>query len=43
MVPGTGIALQKNLDVGARDHVLFGRNEGGGQALLANLLGQRVG
>ncbi len=28
----TGIALQKNLDVGARDHVLFGRNEGGGQA-----------
>lgn len=27
----TGIALQKNLNVGARDHVLFGRNEGGGQ------------
>lgn len=27
----TGIALQKNLDVGARDHVLFGRNERGGQ------------
>jgi phenylpropionate dioxygenase-like ring-hydroxylating dioxygenase large terminal subunit len=27
----TGIALQKNLDVGAKDHVLFGRNEGGGQ------------
>jgi phenylpropionate dioxygenase-like ring-hydroxylating dioxygenase large terminal subunit len=27
----TGIALQKNLDVGARDYVLFGRNEGGGQ------------
>ncbi len=27
----TGIALQKNLDVGARNHVLFGRNEGGGQ------------
>lgn len=28
----TGIALQKNLDVGAKSHVLFGRNEGGGQA-----------
>ena len=27
----TGIALQKNLSVGARDHVLFGKNEGGGQ------------
>ncbi len=27
----TGIALQKNLDVGARSHVLFGQNEGGGQ------------
>jgi phenylpropionate dioxygenase-like ring-hydroxylating dioxygenase large terminal subunit len=27
----TGIALQKNLDVGARSHVLFGRNELGGQ------------
>ncbi len=27
----TGIALQKNLDVGARDHVLFGKNELGGQ------------
>ncbi len=27
----TGIALQKNLDVGARDHVLFGKNERGGQ------------
>ncbi len=27
----TGIALQKNLDVGARDHLLFGRNEAGGQ------------
>ncbi|MDA0273110.1 MAG: aromatic ring-hydroxylating dioxygenase subunit alpha [Proteobacteria bacterium] len=27
----TGIALQKNLNVGARDHVLFGKNEGGGQ------------
>lgn len=28
----TGIALQKNLSVGAKQHVLFGRNEGGGQA-----------
>ncbi len=28
----TGIALQKNLDVGAKSHVLFGKNEGGGQA-----------
>lgn len=28
----TGIALQKNLSVGARDHVLFGKNERGGQA-----------
>ncbi len=28
----TGIALQKNLDVGAKSHVLFGQNEGGGQA-----------
>lgn len=27
----TGIALQKNLSVGAKSHVLFGRNEGGGQ------------
>ena len=27
----TGIALQKNLDVGAKSHVLFGKNEGGGQ------------
>ncbi len=27
----TGIALQKNLSVGAKAHVLFGRNEGGGQ------------
>ena len=27
----TGLALQKNLNVGARDHVLFGRTEGGGQ------------
>ena len=27
----TGIALQKNLSVGAKKHVLFGRNEGGGQ------------
>ena len=27
----TGIALQKNLHVGAKDHVLFGRNEAGGQ------------
>ena len=27
----TGIALQKNLRLGARDHVLFGRNERGGQ------------
>ena len=27
----TGIALQKNLNVGVRDHVLFGKNEGGGQ------------
>ncbi len=27
----TGVALQKNLDVGARDHVLFGKNERGGQ------------
>ena len=25
----TGIALQKNLNIGARDHVLFGKNEGG--------------
>ena len=28
----TGIALQKNLPVGAKPHVLFGRNERGGQA-----------
>ena len=28
----TGIAQQKNLNVGARSHVMFGRNEGGGQA-----------
>ena len=28
----TGIALQKNLNVGAKRHVLFGCNEGGGQA-----------
>jgi len=27
----TGLALQKNLAVGAKDHVLFGRNEAGGQ------------
>ena len=27
----TGIALQKNLNVGARSHVLFGKNEAGGQ------------
>ena len=27
----TGIALQKNLDVGAKSHVLFGKNELGGQ------------
>ena len=27
----TGIALQRNLKVGAKDHVLFGRNERGGQ------------
>ena len=27
----TGIALQKNLRFGSRDHVLFGRNERGGQ------------
>ncbi|MBO6555036.1 MAG: aromatic ring-hydroxylating dioxygenase subunit alpha [Pseudomonadales bacterium] len=27
----TGIALQKNLSIGARDHVLFGKNERGGQ------------
>ena len=27
----TGIALQKNLPTGAKSHVLFGRNEGGGQ------------
>ena len=27
----TGIALQKNLPVGAKPHVLFGRNERGGQ------------
>ncbi len=27
----TGIALQKNLHVGAKTHVLFGKNEGGGQ------------
>ena len=27
----TGIALQKNLRLGSRDHVLFGRNERGGQ------------
>ena len=27
----TGIALQKNLNAGVRDHVLFGKNEGGGQ------------
>lgn len=28
----TGIALQKNLSVGAKSHVLFGKNEGGGQS-----------
>ncbi|MEQ9452200.1 MAG: aromatic ring-hydroxylating dioxygenase subunit alpha [Pseudomonadales bacterium] len=28
----TGIAQQKNLNVGARSHVMFGKNEGGGQA-----------
>lgn len=28
----TGLALQKNLETGARSHVLFGRNEEGGQA-----------
>jgi phenylpropionate dioxygenase-like ring-hydroxylating dioxygenase large terminal subunit len=27
----TGLALQKNLGTGARDYVLFGRNEAGGQ------------
>ena len=27
----TGIALQKNLKFGAMEHVLFGKNEGGGQ------------
>lgn len=27
----TGIAQQKNLDTGVRDHVLFGKNERGGQ------------
>lgn len=27
----TGLALQKNLSVGAKSHVMFGRNEGGGQ------------
>ena len=27
----TGIALQKNLPSGAKSHVLFGRNEAGGQ------------
>jgi phenylpropionate dioxygenase-like ring-hydroxylating dioxygenase large terminal subunit len=27
----TGIALQKNLHSGAKSHVLFGKNEGGGQ------------
>lgn len=27
----TGIALQKNLNTGVRNHVLFGKNEGGGQ------------
>ena len=27
----TGIALQKNLPTGAKSHVLFGRNESGGQ------------
>lgn len=27
----TGLALQKNLSAGAKDHVLFGRNEAGGQ------------
>ena len=27
----TGNALQKNLNVGAKSHVLFGKNEGGGQ------------
>ena len=27
----TGLALQKNLAVGAKSHVLFGRNEAGGQ------------
>ena len=27
----TGNALQKNLDVGARDYIVFGRNELGGQ------------
>jgi nitrite reductase/ring-hydroxylating ferredoxin subunit len=28
----TGIAQQKNLHVGAKSHVMFGKNEGGGQA-----------
>jgi phenylpropionate dioxygenase-like ring-hydroxylating dioxygenase large terminal subunit len=28
----TGIALQKNLNVGAKSHVMFGKNEGGGQS-----------
>ena len=27
----TGIALQKNLPAGAKSHVLFGKNERGGQ------------
>ena len=29
----TGLAQQKNLETGARSHVLFGRNEEGGQTL----------
>lgn len=28
----TGIAQQRNLNVGAKSHVMFGKNEGGGQA-----------
>jgi len=28
---GTGLRLQKALQTGVKDHVLFGRNEGGGQ------------
>ena len=28
---GTGIRLQKGLKTGLIDHVMFGRNEGGGQ------------